>query len=45
MTSILLAENTREDGSIKDEDEFGAAAATLFIGEFTFSSIRSDFGL
>ncbi|KLO13431.1 cytochrome P450 [Schizopora paradoxa] len=32
MSAILLAENTREDGSVLEEDEIRAAAATLFIG-------------
>ncbi|KLO11507.1 cytochrome P450 [Schizopora paradoxa] len=32
MTSIFLSENTRGDGSIADEDNFSAAAATLYMG-------------
>ncbi|KLO10803.1 cytochrome P450 [Schizopora paradoxa] len=32
MASVFLAENTQDDGAIKDEKDFCAAAATLFIG-------------
>ncbi|KLO09891.1 cytochrome P450 [Schizopora paradoxa] len=32
MMSMYLSENTREDGSILDEDSFSAAAATLYLG-------------
>lgn len=34
MTSIFLAENTQDDGSITDEDNFCAAAATFFTGTY-----------
>lgn len=34
MTSIFLAENTGEDGSVDDEADFCAATAMLLIGEF-----------
>lgn len=50
MTSILLAENTLEDGSIRDERLLSDATATLFLGKyidkaiqlnrFTYSTIR-----
>ena len=32
MTSILFAENTREDGKIEDEANIQAAAGTVFLG-------------
>jgi len=32
MASILLSENTRDDGTIVDEEELAAATAALFIG-------------
>jgi len=32
MTSIFLSENTRDDGSIENEEIFSAAAATLYMG-------------
>jgi len=32
MTTIFLAENTREDGSVTDEADFCAATAMLFLG-------------
>ncbi len=33
MTTIFLAESTREDGSVTDEADFCAATAMLFLGE------------
>ncbi|KLO09888.1 cytochrome P450 [Schizopora paradoxa] len=32
ITSVFLSENTREDGSVLDEDLFTGAAATLYMG-------------
>ncbi len=32
MTSIFLAENMQDDGTVVDEDDFCGAAATLFGG-------------
>ena len=33
MTSILLSENTSDNGIAKDEDEISGATATAFLGE------------
>ncbi len=40
MTSILLAENMLDDGSIRDEKLLSDAAATVFLGKLFFSYIR-----
>ena len=40
--SMYLSENTREDGSILDEDSFSAAAATLYLGKLHRRSSLKD---
>ncbi len=37
MTSVVLSQNTREDGTFEDEEIFRSAAATAFLGEFLVS--------
>ncbi len=34
MTTILISENTNEDGSVNDEQTFSDAAATAYLGVF-----------
>ncbi len=43
MTTILLNENTLEDGTVRNEREFSDAAATAFLGELSkkLNSCRS----
>ena len=48
MTSVFLAENTQNDGTIEDEEVFCASMATLFIGTYPSSYLlgtRADFCL
>ncbi len=35
MTSVFLAENTQDGGTIESEEDFCAAVATLFVGAHT----------
>ena len=42
MTSIFLSENTMDDGTVEDEDDFCAAAATFFTGDVSRLNILFD---